>query len=36
MKNNISVTFVMPIYNASKYLNESIGSIFAQSCQIGG
>lgn len=32
MKNNISVTFVMPIYNASKYLNESIGSIFAQSC----
>lgn len=30
MKNCIFVTFVMPIFNASKYLNESIASIFAQ------
>lgn len=32
MDNKIGVTIIMPIYNAESFLNDSIGSLLAQTC----
>ena len=32
MDNKIGVTIIMPIYNAERFLNDSIGSLLAQTC----